>query len=114
MTRTQLLNYAIKTHLTVCSDLIHDIYTSLANYLANAVQLCRYTFSDIVCCRDMDKLTFDFMILIKTAGREQCQEQCQAPLPLAACPMLAKINVGPYYIIMGADIKLTNSTPQHS
>ena len=52
--------------------------------------LCSYaaTFSDIVCCRDMDKLTFDFMILIKTAGREQSQ----APLPLAACPMLAKIN----------------------
>ena len=66
--------------------------------------LCSYaaTFSDIVCCRDMDKLTFDFMILIKTAGREQSQ----APLPLAACPMLAKINVGPYYIIMDADIKL--------
>ena len=46
------------------------------------------TFSDIVCCRDMGKLTFDLKILIKTAYREQSQ----VPLPLAACPMLAKIN----------------------
>ena len=45
------------------------------------------TFSDIVCCRDMDKLTFDLKILIKPAGREQSQ----APLPLVACPMLAHV-----------------------